>query len=88
MSDLTEEDVAEVLSRMRPQDMEGKEDHWGAANKFAAAELIKAMPAFRERAANSLALKVSSRATVASEIGYLMAKEGLRFRNDYLAKAG
>jgi len=88
MADLTEDEVAQVLSGMIPRDREGKEEHWDAANKFAAAELIRAMPTLRERAANSLALKVSRRATQASELGYLMAKEGRRFRNDYLAKVG
>lgn len=81
MADLTEDDIAKVLSGMLPEDGDGKEEHWAAANKHAAAELIKALPKLREVAATSKLAHLR-------ELPYLMAKEGRRFRNDYLTKAG
>ncbi len=72
------DDLTRELSRMCPLDAGERMDaHWDAANRFAAAELVRRLRTKAE------APPVSGRR---HELAWLMVKEGRRLRNEYLSK--
>lgn len=79
MSDV-ETEIARHLSRMCPEDAGTQERmaaHWDAANRHAAAEVVKMIGNIRASSAQGRVCEAAN----------VVAREGRRIRNEYLAKA-
>ena len=78
--------LAEALARITPTDAGTKDRYdayWAAANRFAAEQVAKNIDDIR--AQSERAVSANGRR---NEFAVLVAKEGVRIRNEYLAKAG